>query len=173
MSTTVFLNKNKENYKMLKDTMMIFEVNMLCFCLASNNNCWRWDIGIAFLVTAFNNVKFFVIRSVRPLSYNLGSPYLVQTLIMVCTCQPGMCHLTLSSFWGSIDFNLCQVFMIKSVSLLPYNLGSSYLIHTLIMVCTCQPGMCHLTLSSFWGSIDCLIYVKFSWLNQFLYYHTT
>jgi hypothetical protein len=31
MSTTVFLNKNKENYKMLKDTMMIFEVNMLCF----------------------------------------------------------------------------------------------------------------------------------------------
>ena len=39
MSTTVFLNKNKDNYKMLRDTMMIFEVNMLCFCLASNNNC--------------------------------------------------------------------------------------------------------------------------------------
>ena len=35
-----------------------------------------------------------VIRSVSPLPYNLHSPYLVHTLIMVGTCQPGMCHLT-------------------------------------------------------------------------------
>jgi hypothetical protein len=42
--------------------------------------------------------------------------------------------------------NLCQVFMIKSVSLLPYNLGSPHLVHTLIMESTCQPDICHLTI---------------------------
>jgi hypothetical protein len=38
---------------------------------------------------------------------------------------------------------LCQVFMIRSVSSLPFNLDSSYLVHTLIMV-----SMCHLTFTS-------------------------
>ena len=28
---------------------------------------------------------------------------------MVCTCQPGMCHLTLTSFSWSTDLNLRQV----------------------------------------------------------------
>lgn len=36
---------------------------------------------------------------------------------------------------------------------------------------TCQPGMCHLDLTSFAWSTDFL--VKFSWIWQFLHYHTT
>ena len=38
--------------------------------------------------------------------------------------------------------NIGHVFVIWSVSPLPYNLGSSYLVHTLIVV-TCQLSMCH------------------------------
>jgi hypothetical protein len=33
----------------------------------------------------------------------IGSPYLVYTLTMVCICQPGMCHLTFTSFSQSTD----------------------------------------------------------------------
>ena len=39
--------------------------------------------------------------------------------------------------------------MTRSIPLLPYNLGSAYLVHTMIMEVTCQPGSCHLTLTSF------------------------
>ena len=46
--------------------------------------------------------------------------------------------------------NLHKVFMIRSVSPLPYNRGSPYLVHTLIM-----EGMCHLNLTSFSRSTDC------------------
>jgi hypothetical protein len=50
------------------------------------------------------------------------------------------------------------------------NLGSPYFIHTLIMVCTCQPGMCHLTLTIFSQSTDFFKFMsKFSWLCQFLH----
>jgi hypothetical protein len=48
--------------------------------------------------------------------------------------------------------NLHQVSVILSVSQLPYNLRSPYLVHTFIKKGTCQLGMCHLTLSSFSGS---------------------
>jgi len=48
---------------------------------------------------------------------------------------------------------LCQVFVIRSVSPLPYNLGSLCLVHTLIMKGTCQSGMCHLTLTVQWFNL--------------------
>ena len=49
-----------------------------------------------------------MIKSVSPLPYNLGSLYLVHTLIMVYMSA------------GLMDLlNLCQVFVIRSVSLLP------------------------------------------------------
>ena len=51
-----------------------------------------------------------------------------------------------------ILLNLCQVFMIRSLSPIQYNLGSSYLVHTLIMVCTCQSGTCY---------PDLLLYVNY------------
>jgi hypothetical protein len=92
-----------------------------------------------------------VIRSVPPLSYNIGSQYLVHTfctLIMEGTCHPDNCHLTLISNF------IVQFFVMRSVCLLPYNLGLSYLIHTLIMEGTCQPDICHLTLTSFSQSTD-------------------
>jgi len=38
-------------------------------------------------------------------------------------------------------------FIIWSVSPLPYNLSSPYLVYTLIMEGTCQPDMCHLMLT--------------------------
>ena len=41
---------------------------------------------------------------------------------------------------------------------------SQYLFHTLIMEGTCQPGMCHLTLTPFSSSSD---------FGQFLNYHAT
>ena len=43
----------------------------------------------------------------------------------------------------------CQVCVIRPVSPLPYNLGSPYWIHTLIMVYTFQLDMHHLILTSF------------------------
>ena len=78
--------------------------------------------------------QVFVIRSVFPLPYNIGSPYLIHTLIIDSTCQPGMYYLNLTSFSSSLKLlNLHQVFMIRSVSLLPYNLGSPYLVCTSMM----------------------------------------
>ena len=43
-------------------------------------------------------MSIIVIRSVSPLPYDLDSPYLFHTLIIVCACQAGMCHLILTSF---------------------------------------------------------------------------
>ena len=84
-------------------------------------------------------VQFFVMRSVCLLPYNLGLSYLVHTLIMEGTCKPDICHLTLTSFSQSTDFvKLLSSFVITSVSLVPYNLDSPYLVHTLMM-----DGACH------------------------------
>ena len=73
--------------------------------------------------------------------------------IMVCTCQSGICHLTLASFSWSVDFvkfaSSFHDYMIRPFSPLPYKLGSQSLIHTFIIVCACQAGMCHLTLTSY------------------------
>lgn len=53
----------------------------------------------------------------------------------------------------------CQDYVIKSV-FPPYNLKSPYLVHTFIIVSTCQPGTSYLTLSSFSWSIDLHVYIK-------------
>ena len=55
------------------------------------------------------------------LSYNIDSLYLVHMLVM-----EAICHLTLSSFSLSTEFVTftCHVFMFRSISLLPYNLGA-------------------------------------------------
>ena len=44
---------------------------------------------------------------------------------------------------------MVQFLVMRSVCLLPYNLGLSYLVHTLIMEGACQSDICHLTLTSF------------------------
>jgi hypothetical protein len=125
-----------------------------------------FDHGLIFTVylhvhcSLLNLRQVFMIRSVSPLPYNIGLPYLVHTIILEDTCQPDMYHLTLTSVSWSIDMlNLCQVFMItgRSVSPLPYYICLPYLVCTLIMEDTCQPDMYHPTLISFSWSID--------WLN--------
>ena len=65
------------------------------------------------------------------------------------TGQPGMSHLTFFSFrW----FNLFTSSFCRLVSFsLPYTLGSPYLVSTLIMVSTCLPVMCHVTLTWLYG----------------------
>ena len=78
------------------------------------------------------------------------------------TCQLSLCHLTLDWFYGLLSLNWCQLFVIRSVSPLPYNLAiyaHIFLVHTLFMAVTCQPDICHLTLTSFSLSTD--DYVKF------------
>ena len=66
------------------------------------------------------------------------SQYLFHTLIMEGTCQPGMCHLTLTPFSPSSDFNtfrsnFCDL---VSFSITMQPIGSLHL------------GMCHLTINS-------------------------
>jgi hypothetical protein len=64
------------------------------------------------------------------------------------------------------------VFVIRSVSLLPYNIGSPYLVHILIMVWTCHPDMYHLTLTLFSQSTDFVVVVFFwcwmSWGERYM-----
>ena len=93
--------------------------------------------------------QVFVIRSVFPLPYNIGSPYLIHTFIMNGTSQPGICHLTLISFSWFTDFVkfMFSFHYYVSFSILPYNLGSSYLVHTLMMEDT-YLCICHLSLIS-------------------------
>ena len=45
------------------------------------------------------------------------------------------------------------------------------MVYTLIMEDTCQPGACHLIISSFSWTTD-LFYIKFSWLVWFLHFFT-
>jgi hypothetical protein len=64
------------------------------------------------------------------------------TQIMESTWQPNMCCPTM--------LNLHQVFMILAFSPLSYNLGSPYLVHTLMMEGTClYVSKCHLTKFSY------------------------
>jgi hypothetical protein len=71
------------------------------------------------------------------------------------TCQPGMCRLTLISFSWFTD----QVFSISMY------LHSPYLVH-ISQVCDAWSDYIFMV---YWL---CKIYVKFSWLGQFLHCHT-
>ena len=66
------------------------------------------DLDPTFSLLALLNLhQFFMLRSLSPLRYNVGSSYilyLIHIFIMVCTCQSGICHLTLTSFSWSTDF---------------------------------------------------------------------
>ena len=99
-----------------------------------------------------------MIRSVYLLPYNLGTSYLVHTLILVRHVTPDLDLILQSTL-----LHLGHVLMIRSVSLLLY-IVLSYLVHTLIIEGTC---ICHLTLTSFYGPL-CYIYVSNLWLGQFL-----
>ena len=59
--------------------------------------------------------------------------------------------------------NLGQVFAFRSVSLSPH-MDQLYMIHAFILECTCQPGTCHMTLTSLWRSIYFSNHVFFHWL---------
>ena len=62
---------------------------------------WTWS-HFHGLLASFNLHLVFVICSLSPLSYNLLAPCLVNTLIMVDSCQPGMCQVIMTSFsWSS------------------------------------------------------------------------
>ena len=61
-------------------------------------------------------------------------------------CQPGMCYLNMTSFSSSLKLlNLHQVFMIRSVSPLPYNLALPYLICITMMEGT-SPYLIYITM---------------------------
>jgi len=57
---------------------------------------FSWSIDLKFHLV-------FVVRSIYPLPYSLGSPYLVHILITMGTFEPGMCQLTLTSFSWPTD----------------------------------------------------------------------
>ena len=100
-----------------------------------------------------------MIRSLSPLPYNLGSPCLVHTFIMEGTYQPGICHLTLTSFSWSTGFVLFASSFHDQVSFsTTYNLGLPYFGPHIDHGGTCQSGICHLTFTSFSRSAD---FVKF------------
>ena len=61
--------------------------------------------------------------------------------------------------WPLILHEQCQVVVVRLVSPQLYNLGSSDLVNTIIMVSLCQPGICHLTVTSIPWSTD---FVKFT-----------
>jgi len=86
-------------------------------------------------------------------------------------CKTDHHNKTVLKYFQSTDkmLNKPQVFVIRSVSLLPYKLGSPKLVHTLILEDTYQPVM-FLIFMVYWF---CLIYVKFPWIGQFLNCLTT
>ena len=57
---------------------------------------------------------------------------MIHTLIMMGTCQPSICCLTLTLFSWSTILSLHQFFRITTISPLPYNLCSPYFVHTLM-----------------------------------------
>lgn len=111
-----------------------------------------------------NNVKFLW------LPCNLDLSYLVQTLIMVCKFQSGLCHLRWFHFHGVLD----QVLGIKSVSPLPYNQGSLYLVHILMMEGMCRP-ICWLQYMSIFHDLDNLgsPYLVYTLIIEWVQFHGT
>ena len=106
--------------------------------------------------------------SVSPLPHNLDSPYLVHTLILEGTCQPGICHLTLTSFSWSNDLNLyfCDQII---VSILLYNLGYGKVVilcPTLMMECT------YLCMSPQFNFSLCSCFTFISWYFDIVHYLT-
>ena len=83
-------------------------------------------------------------RTISPLPYNLCSTSLVQALNMEGKCQSSICHLTMTSSSCLLTLlNLCQDFMIRSVSLYSYNLASRYLLLLYVKIssnlkCSCM-----------------------------------
>ena len=84
--------------------------------VTEGETCIVFPVVVALTMSSF--CKF-------PLPYNLDSPCFVHTLT---------CNLTLTSYFQ--DLLLCKiylkVFVIRSVSLSPYYLGSPHLVHTLM-----------------------------------------
>ena len=137
--------------------MFIFRIHEYN-CFACNKRCRRRDIGIAFLAVA---TPFAMSSFCDSLCFSHWS-------WRVLVCQACVTWL-----WTYVHgllslLNLCQVFVIRSVSPLPYNLGSPYLVHTLSMVCTYQPGTWHLTLNSFSRSTD-FVRIKSSFGDQVVF----
>ena len=93
------------------------------------------------LLKLLNLCRVFGVMPVVLLPFNIDSPYIVHTSIMVCICYSCVC-LTLLTL-----FNLRQISMFRSVCLLPYNLGSSYLVPPLIIVRKYKQDIGHLTLA--------------------------
>jgi hypothetical protein len=90
----------KKRVKLIISGSFFRPLTRTSWCVHVSQACvtWLWS-HIDGILTLLNLSQVFVIRSVSPLPYNLGSPH-----IMVCTCQSGMCHLTLISYWWSTYF---------------------------------------------------------------------
>jgi hypothetical protein len=105
------------------------------------------------LLALINLHQFFMLGSLSPLPYNVGSSYilyLIHIFIMVFTCQSGICHLTLTSFSWSTDFiKFTSSFQYGVTFSTPYNLGSPCLVQTFIMEGTAKLNI-NLTKSADW-----------------------
>ena len=88
--------------------MMFFLIinSVISICMYSLSVYFCLSINIAFLAEAVFNTQVLVIRPVSPLPYNLGSPYLVHTLLMEGICA----HVTL--IWFQFLGILIQLFSI-------------------------------------------------------------
>jgi hypothetical protein len=120
------------------------------------------------LLVMCEQTHVFVIR----LIFHLGPTYLAHTLLMEGIYQTDSCHKKLTSFSWFTQVAKFKVFVIRPVFFpLPFSLGSSYMVHRLIMECACYSCVCYRTVASHYWL--CSIYATFSYLGQFLYCYTT
>lgn len=118
------------------------------FCLACDKSRWRWDMDIAFLgATAALTMSSFCHKV--SLSFTIPKNTILGSRIDHGIFMSAM-HVS-----PELDLNLtdCYIYvrcsrLLQFFYLIPYNLGSLYLVHALIMVYSCRPCMCHLRLTS-------------------------
>ena len=116
-----------------------------------NKMSWNLNFGLMLILSRplkhtgngdeINNDKFLWLNQFL---HNPRLPIL-RPQVMMCTCLPGICHLTLTSF--VMFYWLCYM---SSKSVSPFhNSGSPCLVHTLIMEGACvYLCLCHLNFGS-------------------------
>ena len=125
---------------------MVVPLDSYVFVLPAMKNA-EGETGIAFPVTVLTMTSFRDEDSfsifIQP-SLTIFGPHIDHGIFMSAM------HVS-----PELDLNLtdCYIYvrcsrLLQFFYLIPYNLGSLYLVHAMIMVYSCLPCMCHLSLTS-------------------------
>ena len=135
-------------------------------CLACEESHWRLDMGITKDLQILGIILLWLALKMSSFGDWINFSNTLKPRITIFdphidpggTCQPSLFHLTLDWFYGLLSLNWCQLFVIRSVSPLPYNLAiytHILLVHTLFMELEVHVSQTFVTWH--WSHFHCLL----------------